>query len=129
MQKQISFIAEFASIMKYLFPFMFIAAVALGAVFSQGSWSTMMDKSLPLYLGIMGGLWLVLSLYAAFHRKVTGVNPFSATNNAGSNYPGGDEMTFNPASGSPMPGDGTGGLDLAGNEWGHSSNDIDTDDD
>jgi hypothetical protein len=115
MQKHISFKAELGAMLKYLGPFMFLAAIMLAALFSEGSWRIFFDKTLPVYMLWMGGVWVVVALYVASYRKRTGVYP-----SAGSDS-GAEDVVINPTTGSPMI--GSSGIDAGGNLWGHTRDD------
>jgi hypothetical protein len=114
MEKTTSFKTEFGASLKKLGPFMFIAAIAAGAAFSEGSWGKFFDKTLPHYMVVFGLVWVVAALYATRQRMNNGVN---APSNDGGGYTP-DVSNINPTTGSPMIGDS--GIDAGGNLWGHS---------
>lgn len=112
MKRYTTFKAEFGGLLKMLGPFMFLAAIFWAALFSDASWEVFFNKTLPFWMKAMAIAWVVLALYFALTRKFTGEYP--TVNDDGSGDAG-----INPTTGSAMPGDGTGGIDMGGNLFGH----------
>ncbi len=116
MKKHTSFKAELGRVLGVLGPYMVLATVIISAALSQGSWKVFFDKTLPLYMLLMGAAWLVLGFYAALKRNDTGVNT--------EGYAADDDLpAISPTTGMAMPGDGSGGIDMGGNLIGQRDDD------
>jgi hypothetical protein len=125
MKKNMTFKAELGKVLSIAGPYMFLLAIMLGALFSNGSWSTFFDKSFPLYLFCMAGLWLVVGVYGALRRMYSEAHP-AGSGDSVSSYDGNSDYdlpVINPATGMPMPGDGLGGIDMGGHLLGHNDDD------
>lgn len=123
MKKNMSFKTELGQVLGVSGPYLFLMAIVLGALFSNGSWSTFFDKSFPLYLFSMAAVWLVAGVYGALRRMFSGTAPASSGD---SGFDADDDLPLiNPATGMAMSGDGSGGLDMGGNVWGQNNNDDD----
>jgi hypothetical protein len=119
MEKNITFTSAFVDALKRLGPFMFIGAVALASILSEGSWSKFFDKMLPHAMAAMAIAWVFLALRAAHYRVQGRVG--GSDGGSTEDYYVPDVTNINPQTGTPMIGNS--GFDASGVPFGHPRDD------
>ena len=116
MNKHKPFSAEYKAKLGLLFPYMALLAFMFAALFSEGSWTTFLDKTLPLHIAIFAVVWLVMGVYVTYHSRKQ-----SAFAGAGESYTYDDSADFpttNPTTGLPMLSDNFASVDASGTGYG-----------
>lgn len=116
MNKHKTFSAEYKAKLGILFPYMALLAFMFGALFSEGSWATFLDKTLPLHIALFAGVWLVMGAYVTYQARKQ--STFSEVGESYNYDDSADFPTTNPTTGLPMLSDNFASVDASGTGYG-----------